>query len=56
MDLNLGGEPLNHDGWTFAVDFPRQFNSKMAWSHCVRKEALEARHKPIYNRYIKQNF
>lgn len=28
---------MNHDGWTFAVDFPRQYHSKMAWSHCVRR-------------------
>lgn len=38
LDLNLGGEKLNHDGWIYAVDFPRQYHSKMAWSHCVRRK------------------
>ncbi|CRK95669.1 CLUMA_CG009127, isoform A [Clunio marinus] len=37
LDLNLGGEPLNHDGWSYAVDFPRQYHSKMSWSHCARR-------------------
>lgn len=37
LDLTLGGETLNYDGWTYAVDFPRQYNAEKAWSHCVRR-------------------
>jgi tectonin beta-propeller repeat-containing protein 1 len=35
--LTFEGQPLNHDGWTFAVDFPRQYYSKMSTFHVVRR-------------------
>ena len=38
LDCTLGGEPLNHDGWSFAVDFPRTYHAKMSWTHCVRRK------------------
>lgn len=37
LDCTLDGAPLDHDGWSYAVDFPRQYYSKMAWTHCVRR-------------------
>lgn len=37
LDLNLEGQPLNHDGWTYAVDFPRQYHPKMSTFTCVRR-------------------
>lgn len=37
LELTLDSQPLNHDGWTFAVDFPRQYHSKMSTFTVVRR-------------------
>lgn len=37
LDLTLESQPLNHDGWTYAVDFPRQYHPKMSTFTCVRR-------------------
>jgi tectonin beta-propeller repeat-containing protein 1 len=37
LELTLDGQPLNHDAWTYAVDFPRQYNPKMSTFTLVRR-------------------
>ncbi|XP_017786159.1 PREDICTED: tectonin beta-propeller repeat-containing protein [Nicrophorus vespilloides] len=37
LDLTLNGQPLDHDGWTYAVDFPAQYYPKKQWKSCVRR-------------------
>ncbi|XP_014281223.1 tectonin beta-propeller repeat-containing protein [Halyomorpha halys] len=37
IETTLDGEPLDHDGWTYAVDFPATFYSTKQWSSCVRR-------------------
>lgn len=36
-ELTLNGQPLDHDGWTYAVDFPSTFHPKKQWKSCVRR-------------------
>ncbi|XP_047988327.1 tectonin beta-propeller repeat-containing protein isoform X1 [Leguminivora glycinivorella] len=37
LELTLDGHPLDHDGWTYAVDFPAQFGPSKQWKSCVRR-------------------
>ncbi|CAH0558227.1 unnamed protein product [Brassicogethes aeneus] len=37
VELTLNGQPLDHDGWTYAVDFPAQYSPKKQWKSCVRR-------------------
>lgn len=37
LELTLENQPLNHDGFTYAVDFPRQYHPKMSTFTCVRR-------------------
>lgn len=37
LECNLNGEPLDHDGWTYAIDFPAKFYPKKSWNSCVRR-------------------
>ncbi|XP_049867318.1 tectonin beta-propeller repeat-containing protein isoform X2 [Pectinophora gossypiella] len=37
LELTLDGQPLDHDGWTYAVDFPAQFGAVKQWKSCVRR-------------------
>ncbi|XP_041977667.1 tectonin beta-propeller repeat-containing protein [Aricia agestis] len=37
LELTLDGEPLDHDGWSYAVDFPAQFGPVKQWKSCVRR-------------------
>lgn len=37
LDLNLEGQPLDHDGWSYAIDFPAKYQAKKAWNSCVRR-------------------
>ncbi|XP_031344755.1 tectonin beta-propeller repeat-containing protein isoform X2 [Photinus pyralis] len=37
LELTLMGQPLDHNGWTYAVDFPSQYYPKKQWSSCVRR-------------------
>ncbi|XP_050309364.1 tectonin beta-propeller repeat-containing protein isoform X2 [Anthonomus grandis grandis] len=37
LELTLDGQPLDHNGWTYAVDFPAQFYPKKQWKSCVRR-------------------
>lgn len=37
LDLSLNGEPLDHDGWTYAIDFPAKYYAKKSWNSCVRR-------------------
>ncbi|XP_058061619.1 tectonin beta-propeller repeat-containing protein [Anopheles bellator] len=37
LDLTLEGQPLDHDGWTYAVDFPATYHPQKNWKSCVRR-------------------
>lgn len=37
IELTLDGQPLDHDGWSYAVDFPAQFGPVKQWKSCVRR-------------------
>lgn len=38
LELTLDGQPLDHDGWSYAVDFPAQFGPSKQWKSCVRRK------------------
>lgn len=37
LELTLDGQPLDHNGWTYAVDFPAQYYPKKQWTSYVRR-------------------
>ncbi|XP_014203430.1 tectonin beta-propeller repeat-containing protein [Copidosoma floridanum] len=37
IETTLDGQPLDHDGWTYAVDFPATYTPKKQWKSCVRR-------------------
>ncbi|KAL1140546.1 hypothetical protein AAG570_000476 [Ranatra chinensis] len=37
IETTLGGQQLDHDGWTYAMDFPGTYYSSKQWSSCVRR-------------------
>lgn len=37
LECTLDGEPLDHDGWTYAIDFPAKYYPKKSWNTCVRR-------------------
>ncbi|XP_049762873.1 tectonin beta-propeller repeat-containing protein [Schistocerca cancellata] len=37
IETTLDGQPLDDDGWTYAVDFPANFHAKKQWKSCVRR-------------------
>uniref|UniRef100_A0A0A9YYT5 Tectonin beta-propeller repeat-containing protein n=1 Tax=Lygus hesperus TaxID=30085 RepID=A0A0A9YYT5_LYGHE len=37
IETVMNGEPLDHDGWTYAVDFPSTYYTTKQWSSCVRR-------------------
>ncbi|XP_055686263.1 tectonin beta-propeller repeat-containing protein isoform X2 [Lutzomyia longipalpis] len=37
LDCTHDGQPLDHDAWTYAIDFPAKFQVKKAWNSCVRR-------------------
>ncbi|XP_030032628.1 tectonin beta-propeller repeat-containing protein isoform X2 [Manduca sexta] len=37
LELTLDGQPLDHDGWSYAIDFPAQFGPTKQWKSCVRR-------------------
>lgn len=37
LELSLDGQPLDHDGWTYAVDFPAKYYPQKQWKSCVRR-------------------
>lgn len=37
LECTLDGEPVDHDGWTYAVDFPMKYAAKKSWNSCVRR-------------------
>lgn len=37
LERTLDGEPLDHDGWTYAIDFPAKYYPKKSWNTCVRR-------------------
>ncbi|GLH00192.1 Tectonin beta-propeller repeat-containing protein [Gryllus bimaculatus] len=49
-ETTLDGQPLDHDGWTYAVDFPATFHAKKQWKSCVRRRKWIR-----YRRYVAMN-
>lgn len=37
IETTLDGQPLDHDGWTYAIDFPATYFPKKNWKSCVRR-------------------
>ncbi|NXU47091.1 TCPR1 protein, partial [Turnix velox] len=37
VDENIGGEPTEKGGWTYAVDFPSTYTKDKKWNSCVRR-------------------
>lgn len=37
LDCSLDGQPLDHDGWSYAVDFPTKYQAEKKWNSCVRR-------------------
>ncbi|XP_046426690.1 tectonin beta-propeller repeat-containing protein isoform X1 [Neodiprion fabricii] len=37
IETTLDGQPLDHDGWTYAVDFPATYSTNKQWKSCVRR-------------------
>lgn len=37
IDRTLDGQPLDHDGWSYAVDFPTRYHAEKKWNSCVRR-------------------
>ncbi|KAL4710746.1 hypothetical protein ACJJTC_004391 [Scirpophaga incertulas] len=37
LELTLNGQALDHDGWSYAVDFPANFCPVKQWKSCVRR-------------------
>ncbi|XP_058805378.1 tectonin beta-propeller repeat-containing protein isoform X2 [Phymastichus coffea] len=37
IETLLDGQPLDHDGWTYAVDFPTTYTATKQWKSCVRR-------------------
>ncbi|XP_022901913.1 tectonin beta-propeller repeat-containing protein isoform X3 [Onthophagus taurus] len=37
LELTLDGQPLDHNGWMYAVDFPANYYPKKQWKSCVRR-------------------
>lgn len=37
IDCSLDGQPLDHNGWTYAVDFPTKYTVEKKWNSCVRR-------------------
>lgn len=37
LDQTFNGQTLEHDAWTYALDFPATFQAKKSWNTCVRR-------------------
>ncbi|XP_043945647.1 tectonin beta-propeller repeat-containing protein 1 [Protopterus annectens] len=37
VDENIGGEPTEKGGWTYAMDFPATYTKDKKWNSCVRR-------------------
>ncbi|KAK0160372.1 hypothetical protein PV328_007788 [Microctonus aethiopoides] len=37
IETTFDGQPLDHDGWTYAVDFPVTYSTKKQWNSYVRR-------------------
>ncbi|NWI51073.1 TCPR1 protein, partial [Calyptomena viridis] len=37
VDENIGGEPTEKGGWTYAIDFPSTYTKDKKWNSCVRR-------------------
>ncbi|XP_065098619.1 tectonin beta-propeller repeat-containing protein 1 [Paramisgurnus dabryanus] len=40
VDENIGGEPTEKEGWTYAMDFPATYTKDKKWNSCVRRRRL----------------
>ncbi|XP_055031440.2 tectonin beta-propeller repeat-containing protein 1 [Misgurnus anguillicaudatus] len=50
VDENIGGEPTEKGGWTYAMDFPATYTKDKKWNSCVRRRRLIR-----YRRYKSQD-
>ncbi|XP_046393744.1 tectonin beta-propeller repeat-containing protein [Ischnura elegans] len=37
VEASLNGQPLDAEGWTYAVDFPAAYHPEKSWKSCVRR-------------------
>ncbi|OCT61572.1 hypothetical protein XELAEV_18047600mg [Xenopus laevis] len=37
VDENIGGEPTEKGGWSYAIDFPAAYTKDKKWNSCVRR-------------------
>ncbi|XP_011494826.1 PREDICTED: tectonin beta-propeller repeat-containing protein [Ceratosolen solmsi marchali] len=37
IETTLDGQPLDHDGWTYAIDFVATYSTTKQWKSCVRR-------------------
>ncbi|OCT64194.1 hypothetical protein XELAEV_18045294mg [Xenopus laevis] len=37
VDENIGGEPTEKGGWSYAIDFPATYTKDKKWNSCVRR-------------------
>ncbi|KAG8433064.1 hypothetical protein GDO86_017369 [Hymenochirus boettgeri] len=37
VDENIGGQPTEKGGWTYAIDFPATYTKDKKWNSCVRR-------------------
>lgn len=37
LDCTLDGQPLDHDGWSYALDFPARYQPEKKWNSYVRR-------------------
>lgn len=37
LECDLDGQPLDHDGWAYAIDFPATYQAKKSWNSYVRR-------------------
>ncbi|CAH2307112.1 tectonin beta-propeller repeat-containing 1 [Pelobates cultripes] len=50
VDENIGGEPTEKGGWTYALDFPATYTKDKKWNSCVRRRRWIR-----YRRYTSRN-
>uniref|UniRef100_A0A8C5Q5D9 Tectonin beta-propeller repeat-containing protein 1 n=1 Tax=Leptobrachium leishanense TaxID=445787 RepID=A0A8C5Q5D9_9ANUR len=50
VDENIGGEPTEKGGWTYAIDFPATYTKDKKWNSCVRRRRWIR-----YRRYTSRN-
>ena len=52
LDCTLDGQPLDHDGWSYAIDFPATYQLKKSWNTCVRRRKWVGFGNPVFLAFI----